>query len=156
MRLAVPEQEVVQQDGGWTVRYRAPLASEEHNAQVSLLCGIAAAALMLRSGTGILRTQPPPEERDLERLRRTAEALAVPWPAEQSYPEFVRTLDPAKANHAAVIHEAGRVAHGAGYTAFDGTRARGRGALGRRRALRARDGTTAPAAGPLRVRVLSR
>ena len=25
VRLAVPEQEVIQQDGGWTVRYRAPL-----------------------------------------------------------------------------------------------------------------------------------
>ena len=45
----------------------------------------------------------------------------MPWPAELSYPEFVRTLDPTKANHAAVMHEASRVAHGAGYTAFDGT-----------------------------------
>ena len=82
---------------------------------------MAAAALMLRRGIGILRTQPAPDERDLARLRRTAEALAVPWPAELSYPEFVRTLDPTKANHAAVMHEASRVAHGAGYTAFDGT-----------------------------------
>src|SRR4051794_4610432 len=57
VRLAVPDQEVVEQDGGWTVRYRTPLASEEHNAQVSLACGMAAAALMLRSGVGILRTQ---------------------------------------------------------------------------------------------------
>ncbi len=121
VRLAVPEQEVVLQDGGWTVRYRAPLPSEEHNAQISLLCGMGAAALMLDAGIGILRTQPPPDERALTRLRRTAEALAVPWPEDLSYPEFVRTLDPTKANHAAVMHEASRVAYGAGYTAFDGT-----------------------------------
>ena len=121
VRLAVPEQEVVQQDGGWTVRYRVPLASEEHNAQISLLCGIAAAALMLRRGLGILRTQRPPDDRDFARLRRAAEALDVDWPAGLSYPEFVRTLDPAKPNHAAVIHEASRVAHGAGYEAFDAT-----------------------------------
>ncbi len=121
VRLAVPEQEVVQQDGGWTVRYRVPLASEEFNAQISLLCGMAAAALMLKAGRGILRTQPPPADRDLARLRLTAEALAVPWPDGLSYPEWVRTLDPTKANHAAVMHEASRVARGAGYTAFDGT-----------------------------------
>ena len=50
VRLAVPEQEVVQDGDGWTVRYRVPLASEEHNAQISLLTGMAAAALMLRGG----------------------------------------------------------------------------------------------------------
>jgi exoribonuclease R len=120
VRLAVPEQEVIQQDGGWTVRYRAPLASEEYNAQISLLCGMAAARLMLERGVGILRTQAPPDERDLARLRRTAEALGVAWPAALPYPEFVRTLDPAQPDHAAVMHEASRVAHGAGYTVFDG------------------------------------
>ncbi|HEX6025334.1 MAG TPA: RNB domain-containing ribonuclease [Solirubrobacter sp.] len=120
VRLAVPEQEVIQQDGGWTVRYRAPLPTEEYNAQISLLCGIAAAALMLAAGRGILRTQSPPGEKDLARLRRTAAALAVPWPDGLSYPEWVRTLDPGTPNHAAVIHEASRVGRGAGYTAFDG------------------------------------
>ena len=39
VRLAVPEQEVVREGDGWTVRYRVPLDSEEHNAQVSLLTG---------------------------------------------------------------------------------------------------------------------
>src|SRR3954447_21275599 len=57
VRLAVPEQEVVREGGSWTIRYRAPLPSEEHNAQISLLTGMAAAALMLRGGCGVLRTQ---------------------------------------------------------------------------------------------------
>ena len=80
VQLEIPEQEVVREDGSWTVRYRVPLATEDHNAQVSLLTGMAAAQLMLRAGTGILRTQPPPDERSLERLRRQAHALGASWP----------------------------------------------------------------------------
>jgi exoribonuclease R len=121
VRLAVPEQEVVEEDGSWTVRYRVPLATEEHNAQVSLLTGMAAAELMLRAGTGILRTQAPPSERSLARLRRQAAALGVDWPDALPYPEFVRGLDPAVPAHAAVMHEATGVGGAAGYTAFDGT-----------------------------------
>jgi exoribonuclease R len=37
-----------------------------------------------------------------------------------SYPDFVRTLDPAVPAHAAVMHEAAGVGGGAGYTVFDG------------------------------------
>jgi exoribonuclease R len=121
VRLAVPDQEVVEEGGSWTVRYRVPLPVEDWNAQVSLLTGMAAAALMLRAGTGILRTQAPPSERALERLRRQAAALGAPWPAGVSYPEFVRGLDPAVPAHAALMHEATAVGGAAGYTAFDGT-----------------------------------
>src|SRR4051812_17680156 len=120
VRLAVPEQEVVQDGGGWTVHYRVPLASEEHNAQISLLTGTAAAALMLQAGVGILRTQPPPEERALARLRRTAAALGVDWPQGRSYAEFIRGLDPAIPAHAAIMHEATGVGRGVTYTPFDG------------------------------------
>jgi exoribonuclease R len=120
VRLDVPEQEVVKDGGSWTVHYRVPLETEDHNAQVSLLTGMAAAQLMLKAGIGILRTQPPPDERSLKRLRRQARALAVPWPDSMSYPDFIRTLDPAEPAHAAVMQEATGVGHGAGYTAFDG------------------------------------
>jgi len=120
VRLAVPEQEVVLEDGGWTVRYRAPLPSEEYNAQISLLTGMAAARLMLDAGLGILRTQPPPDERALARLRRAATALGVDWPEGMPYAEFIRTLDPARPNHAAVMHEASSVGRAASYTVFDG------------------------------------
>jgi exoribonuclease R len=120
VRLNVPEQEVVQEGGGWTVRYRVPLPSEDWNAQVSLLTGMAAAQLMLRAGVGILRTQPPPDERSLRRLRRQAQALNVPWPEDLSYPDFIRTLDPSISAHAALMHEATGVGRGASYTAFDG------------------------------------
>lgn len=120
VRLAVPEQEVVRENGSWTVRYRVPLATEDHNAQISLLTGMAAAALMLRAGTGILRTQAAPSPRSLSRLRRQAAALGVAWPETLPYPEFVRGLDPANPAHAAVMHEAAGVGGSAGYTVFDG------------------------------------
>jgi exoribonuclease R len=120
VRLAVPDQEVVQDGGGWTVRYRVPLPTEDWNAQVSLLTGMAAAQLMLRHGVGILRTQPPPSERALARLRRQAAALGVAWPQELPYPELVRSLDPAVPAQAALMHEATGVGGAAGYTVFDG------------------------------------
>ena len=120
VRLAVPEQEVVAEDGSWTVHYRAPLPAEEYNAQVSLLTGMAAAEMMLSAGAGILRTQPEPDARDLARLREQARALRVQWPSAMTYPEFVRSLDPALPAHAALMHEATGVGRGAGYTAFDG------------------------------------
>jgi exoribonuclease R len=120
VRLDVPEQQVVCEDGAWTVRYRVPLPSEEHNAQISLLTGMAAARLMLQSGTGILRTQLPPDERSLARLRRQAQALGVAWPQGMTYPEFVDSLDAELPAHAALMHEATGVGRGAAYTAFDG------------------------------------
>ena len=81
---------------------------------------MAAAKLMIEAGIGILRTQPPPDERSLNRLRRQAAALRVPWPSSMSYPDFIRTLDAARPAHAALMQEATGVGRGAGYTAFDG------------------------------------
>ena len=75
---------------------------------------------MLDSGIGILRTQPPPDERALTRLRRVAAALGVDWPDGMPYAEFILTLDPARPNHAAVMHEAASVGRGADYTVIDG------------------------------------
>src|SRR5215212_8744317 len=82
---------------------------------------MAAARLMLGAGIGILRTQPAPDERAFERLRRQAGALGVEWPRTRSYAEFVRALDPALPAQAALLQEATGVGRGAGYTAFDGT-----------------------------------
>jgi exoribonuclease R len=120
VQLELPEQEVVREGGSWTVRFRVPVPAEEHNAQISLLTGMAAAQLMLRAGTGILRTQPAPDERSLARLRRQARALGAAWPRAMPYPDFVRSLDPERPRHAALMHEAAGVGRAASYTAFDG------------------------------------
>ncbi|WP_320669618.1 RNB domain-containing ribonuclease [Patulibacter defluvii] len=119
--LTHPQQEVVPRDGGYALRYAAPLAVEDWNAQISLLCGIEAARIMLDGGVGLLRTLPDPEPRALERLRRSAAALGVDWPAGRSYPEFVRGLDPATAVGGALLTQCARTLRGAGYTAFDGS-----------------------------------
>ena len=51
------------------------LPVEEWNAQISLLTGMAAASLMVYARVGLLRTLPPPDPRDVQRLHRTARAL---------------------------------------------------------------------------------
>ncbi|MFF7213686.1 RNB domain-containing ribonuclease [Streptomyces sp. NPDC008238] len=116
--LNVPEQEVVELDGGYALRYRAPLPVDAWNAQISLLTGMVAAGVMLRSGTGILRTLPVAPQGEVARLRRVAAALRIDWPHMTSYAELVRTLDPERTTHAAFLHEATSLFRGADYTPF--------------------------------------
>jgi exoribonuclease R len=117
--LPLPEQEIERADGGYELQHRAPLPVEGWNAQISLMTGMAAAELMLTGEVGILRTVPDADAARLERLRRSAKALGVPWPHELEYPDFVRTLDPRHPRHAALLAEAAGLLRGSGYTAFD-------------------------------------
>ncbi len=91
--LPLAEQEIVEEDGHWHLEFRQLLPVEEWNAQISLLTGMAAASLMVYARVGVLRTLPPADPRDIQRLHRTARALGVEWPAEQLYPDFIRSLD---------------------------------------------------------------
>ncbi len=116
--LPIPEQEV---DEHGALSYRAPLASENHNAQLSLLTGMAAADLMLKGGAGLLRTLAPPESEALARFRRVAAALDHEWGDELEYGAYIRSLDPSRARDAAILRAATGVMRGAGYVAFDGT-----------------------------------
>ncbi|MBC7374562.1 MAG: RNB domain-containing ribonuclease [Frankiales bacterium] len=119
--LPTPEQEVVLDvDGRPRLELRAQLPCEAWNAQLSLLTGIAAAALMLRLGVGLLRTLPPADPESVQALRRSALALGVAWPQGRSYGDVMSTLDPTLPTHAALLTLATRLLRGAGYTAFDG------------------------------------
>lgn len=118
--LQVPEQEVVERGGSWALEFRQTLPVEDWNAQISLLTGGAAARMMLEGGIGILRTLPPAQDADLARLRRIAAALELPWPPEQSYADFVPTVDPGTPRGAAMLTACTRLFRGAGYAAFDG------------------------------------
>lgn len=111
--LELPEQEIAADGAGLT--YRAPLPVERWNAQVSLLTGMAAAAIALEARTGILRTLPPASEETLAGLRRQARALGLPWPREVTYADFVRTLDPVRPTDAAMLQQAAKGLRGAGY-----------------------------------------
>ena len=118
--LPLPEQEVDIVGDQWRLEFREQLPVERWNAQISLLTGFAAASLMVYAGVGLLRTLPPPDPRDVQRLHRTARALGIEWPAEQLYPDFIRSLDPARPDHAAMVNACARLLRGSGYVAFDG------------------------------------
>ena len=118
--LPLPEQEIRIEDGHWTLEFRARHPVEDWNEQISLLTGMAAAHLMVEHGVGLLRTLPEADPRDLARLHRTARALGIDWPQSHSYPDFIRSLDPAKPRDVAMMTACTTVLRGAGYVAFDG------------------------------------
>lgn len=121
--LNVPEQEVVEgPDGSYSLTYRAPLPADGWNAQISLMTGMAAADLMIATGTGILRTLPAAPDGAVGRLRRAAKALRIDWPHHVPYAALVRSLDPRLPAHAAFLQECTALLRGAGYTVFTGGR----------------------------------
>lgn len=113
--LDLPTQEVVPVPGGHELAYERPLPVEQWNEQISLLAGMAAAAAMVDAGVGILRTLPPPDQEVVDRLRRTARALGVPWPAGSSWEDVVHGLDRGRNDHAAFLVQAAHALRGAGY-----------------------------------------
>ena len=119
--LGRPEQTVVAVGDGWTLAFRAPLAVEDHNAQISLLTGMAAARLMIDGGIGILRTLPPAGAEALAHLRRQAGALGIAWPETLSYGDLLRGLDRSAPTSAAFLSAATSLFRGAAWTPFDGT-----------------------------------
>ncbi len=132
--LQTPDEEVVPAGAGlaarWQLELRRPLPLEDWNAQVSLLTGMAAAQIMVGAGVGVLRTMPPPDADRLERLRRTAATLGLPWASDQPYGAFLRGLGssegvaaeggPDSNDVAAMLTQAASLFRGAGYVTFDG------------------------------------
>ncbi len=119
--LEIPEQEVATANGSWQLQFRTPLPVEGWNAQISLLTGGAAATIMLAGNVGLLRTLPPAEQFAIDKLRRTAKSLGIRWPGAMTYPELVRSLDPTKPAHLAMMNACTLLFRGAGYLAFDGS-----------------------------------
>ncbi len=121
IELGTPDQEVqATQDGGWALVLRGDLPVEGWNAEISLLTGRCAAALMLEGGVGLLRTLPPARAQDVARLRLLAPALGVHWPDGAEPGAVIAGLDPTRPGHAAFLEEAVTLLRGAGYTAFEG------------------------------------
>ena len=118
--LNLPQQQIQPHGDGWTLGFRAPEPVEGWNAQISLLTGMAAAHIMLYGQVGILRTLPPAPPDSLRRLRQVAKALKIVWPPELDYPDFVRTLNPTRPDHAAMLNSSTVLFRGAGYRSFSG------------------------------------
>jgi exoribonuclease R len=119
--LRIPNVQVEENDGGYQLVRRSPLPVEDWNAQISLMTGMAAAELMLAAKVGILRTLPQPEEQTILEFRQQTAALDQPWPSDMEYGEYLRSLDVENPQDLAIMHAAGSLFRGAGYTAFDGS-----------------------------------
>ena len=118
--LNVPDEEVVRTgDGSYAIERRSPLPVEEWNAQLSLMTGMAAAALMIDAGVGILRTMPEPDEAAFTAFRHQTEALGRPW-TDGTYGEYLRGLDRSDPMTLPVLEAAASLFRGAGYLVFDG------------------------------------
>jgi len=120
VNLPLPDQEIEVEGESWRLSFREMLPVENWNAQISLLTGFGAADLMVYARVGVLRTLPTPDPRDVQRLHRTARALGIDWPAEQLYPDFIRSLDPSDGRHAAMAVACTRLLRGSGYATFNG------------------------------------
>jgi exoribonuclease R len=121
IELDVAEQEVEQTpEGRWALRFRHTLPIERANAEISLLTGMCAAALMAQAGLGILRTVPAPGERQVSALRRIAPALDVHWPAGAAPGDVISRVDGDSGKHAAFLAHAMHLMRGAGYRPFEG------------------------------------
>jgi len=118
--LPMPDQEIEPDGDGFRLVLRAQAAIEEYNAQISLLTGRVAAAMMLAGRVGVLRTMPPAPPDAVTRLRKAARALRIDWPAEESVGALLARLRPAEPRAAAFVEQAADLLRGAGYTAFDG------------------------------------
>jgi len=119
--LPMPEQVLDCGDEAWTLEFRDLLACETWNAQLSLLTGFSAARIMVEGHVGILRTLPPADPRAVTRLRRTAHGLGIAWPQDLSYPDFIRSLDPGRPEHLAMVVASTSLLRGAGYDDFNGS-----------------------------------
>jgi exoribonuclease R len=124
IELELPDQEVVPDGaGGWTTRIRQRPPVENWNAEISLLTGTAAAALMLDAGVGVLRTLPAPEPSAVEQLKRTATTLGITWPegatAAQVLSGLPRDAGDDSGPALALRRAASTLLRGAGYAAFD-------------------------------------
>jgi exoribonuclease R len=121
VELQLPEQEVAPNgSAGWQLVLRPRTEVDSWNAEISLLTGMSAAAIMLDAGVGILRTLPDPENGAVQWLRRSAKALGIDWPRDMTAAELLARLDPKRPEALALFMDATRLLRGAGYTAFDG------------------------------------
>ena len=118
-RVEFPEQEVhAVGDGRYTLSYRPRLASEDNNAAMSLATNMAVADALYAARTGLFRVMAEPDERRVRRLRHTARAMRIDWPAGMSLADLERGLDPASPTAAAFLLAVRRASGGASYAPY--------------------------------------
>jgi exoribonuclease R len=113
--LQLPSQEINVVDSGYELSWRIPLVIEDDNAQLSLLTGMTAASLALGGGWAVLRTLPAPPDFAVDRLRKVARTLSIPWGENQRYGDVLAQLDRSSRAAVAFMNQAARLFRGAGY-----------------------------------------
>ena len=117
-RVDPPEQEVAADNGHYQLVFRERFAAEDRNAALSLAANLAIADALQAHQTGLFRVMAGPDERAVKRLRFTARALGLDWPAAQPLTERERSLDPADPKQAAFMAAIRRAGEGAGYVPY--------------------------------------
>jgi exoribonuclease R len=122
-RVEFPDQELDRTEAGFELRFRPRLESEDQNAAMSLATNLAVAGALHAAGTGLFRVMPEPDERAIRRLRNTAKAFGLEWPAQQSVGDFERSLSRGDPRAAAFLLAVRRASGSASYEAHrDGVR----------------------------------
>ncbi|HEU4704496.1 MAG TPA: RNB domain-containing ribonuclease [Sphingomicrobium sp.] len=117
-RIEPPEQEVVEEDGCYRLRFRPLSWAERSNASLSLATNLAVADALLAAQTGLFRTMDEPMEWAVRRLHHTAKALGIDWPKKEPLADLERRLDPADHNQAALMIAIRRASSGAAYQPY--------------------------------------
>lgn len=117
-RIDFPEQEVAQVGSGFVLRFRPRRLVERQGAAMSLATNLAVANALYAAGTGVFRTMPAVDERGEQRLRHTARAFGLVWPAQLTLAQFEPTLDRDDVRTAAFQLAVRRASGRASYEAF--------------------------------------
>lgn len=121
IELRLPAQEVVREDHGWRLIVEPRTRADMWNSQASLLTGMCAGQIMRDNKIGLLRTLPPVTDAAVDKLRASARALGIDWPAGVSASKVLADLDSAKPQTLALMSDATALLRGADYLAMDGT-----------------------------------
>lgn len=118
-RVDPPEQEVETDAAGrFTLQLRPQRQTEQRNAALSLAANLAVADALQAAHTGLFRVMPPPDSSAEARLRQTAKAFHLSWPADLSLAGFERRLDPRDPPSAAFMLAVRRAGNGASYVPY--------------------------------------
>lgn len=118
-RVDPPEQEVERDGAGhFTLQLRPLGLAERRNAALSLATNLAVAQALLEARTGLFRVMAGPDQRAQDRLRFTAQAFGLAWPADLPLEQFEKALDPADPRAAAFMLALRKAGNGASYEPY--------------------------------------
>jgi exoribonuclease R len=118
-RVDPPQQEVDAVDGGgYELAFRPYTIAEQRNAALSLATNLAVADALLAHHTGLFRVMAGPDDRAAARLRHTATAFRLDWPAAATLDQFEKTLDAQDPRQAAFMLAIRRAGQGASYVPY--------------------------------------